>query len=254
MKSGTPPSSGGTFDLKATSCSSNRRGRRASCSQGRPTFAGSCGNEKDGRRVDCALKGGKIKCPSTRVRRAQRRGRRMKSTRSGIVRPSRGSWPPAQPHRSRMPRNSATPGDCGDAASAQAERLCRAARPLRRRRLRQSSDAADRAVPRTAGTGQGAQRQSSADRRAVQGAASRGRFAWSDATASVEYAGSLEATRRFAAWRKTQLAGLARTALAQGWVERATIDAMAADFDVWGERADAFSATTWCEAIGWADR
>jgi hypothetical protein len=37
-------------------------------------------------------------------------------------------------------------------------------------------------------------------------------------------------------------------------VERATIDAMAADFDVWGERADAFSATTWCEAIGWADR
>jgi ubiquinone/menaquinone biosynthesis C-methylase UbiE len=78
-------------------------------------------------------------------------------------------------------------------------------------------------------------------------------FARSDAAASVEYAGSLEATRRFAVWRKTQLAGLARTALAQGWVERATIDAMAADFDAWAERPDAFSATMWCEAIGWAD-
>src|SRR6516225_8628807 len=75
-------------------------------------------------------------------------------------------------------------------------------------------------------------------------------FARSEATASVEYAGSLEATRRFAAWRKAQLGGLARTALAQRWADHATIDAMAADFDAWAERPDAFSATMWCEAIG----
>jgi ubiquinone/menaquinone biosynthesis C-methylase UbiE len=77
-------------------------------------------------------------------------------------------------------------------------------------------------------------------------------FARSEATASVEYAGSLEATRRFAAWRKTQLEGLARTALAQGWMDQSTIDAMAADFNAWGNRPDAFAATIWCEAIGWA--
>jgi ubiquinone/menaquinone biosynthesis C-methylase UbiE len=78
-------------------------------------------------------------------------------------------------------------------------------------------------------------------------------FARSEATASVEYAGSLEATRRFAAWRKAQLGGLARTALAQRWTDQATIDAMAADFEAWGERPDAFAATIWCEAIGWAE-
>lgn len=76
-------------------------------------------------------------------------------------------------------------------------------------------------------------------------------FAGSEATASVEYAGSLEATRRSAAWRKTQLQGLARTALTQGWVDLATIDAIAAELEAWGERPDAFSATIWCEAIGW---
>lgn len=40
-------------------------------------------------------------------------------------------------------------------------------------------------------------------------------------------------------------------ALAQGWVDQATIDAMAADLDAWGESPDAFSATVWCEAAGW---
>lgn len=76
-------------------------------------------------------------------------------------------------------------------------------------------------------------------------------FDRSEGSASVEYAGSHEATRRFAAWRKAQLQGLARTALQQGWIDQATVDALAADLDAWGERPDAFCATVWCEVIGW---
>src|SRR5688500_16931546 len=47
--------------------------------------------------------------------------------------------------------------------------------------------------------------------------------------------------------------GLARSALAEGWLDQATADAMADDLQVWGERPDAFYAGPWCEAIAWVD-
>lgn len=76
-------------------------------------------------------------------------------------------------------------------------------------------------------------------------------FVRTEAGASVQSAGSLEETRRQAAFFKSQLAGLARTALAEGWLDEATVEAIAADFDVWAERPDAFYAGIWCEAVGW---
>jgi SAM-dependent methyltransferase len=76
-------------------------------------------------------------------------------------------------------------------------------------------------------------------------------FTRSEATASVESAGTLGQARRHAAWRKAQLQGLARTAIAEGWVDQATVDAMAIDMDAWAECPDAFSAGIWCEAVGW---
>jgi len=39
--------------------------------------------------------------------------------------------------------------------------------------------------------------------------------------------------------------------LAEGWMDQAALDAVAAGIDAWAQRPDAFSATTWCEALGW---
>ena len=72
-----------------------------------------------------------------------------------------------------------------------------------------------------------------------------------EATASVSSAGSLEATRRHAVFMKAQLQGAARTALAEGWMDQATVEAVEAAIDAWAERPDAFATWTWCEAIGW---
>jgi SAM-dependent methyltransferase len=77
-------------------------------------------------------------------------------------------------------------------------------------------------------------------------------FARAEATASVTWAGSLEQTRQRAPWYKAQLQGFARTAIAEGWIDQATVDAMEAAIDAWSERPDAFASSTWCEAIGWA--
>jgi SAM-dependent methyltransferase len=77
-------------------------------------------------------------------------------------------------------------------------------------------------------------------------------FVLVEATASVKCAGSLEETRQRAAWYKAQLRGFARTASAEGWVDQATTDGMEAAIDAWAERPDAFAASTWCEAVGWA--
>ena len=56
--------------------------------------------------------------------------------------------------------------------------------------------------------------------------------------------------RRHAAFHVAQLQGLSTTALAQGWLDAATVDEIAADFDAWAQRPDAFCAVTWCEAVG----
>jgi hypothetical protein len=37
----------------------------------------------------------------------------------------------------------------------------------------------------------------------------------------------------------------------EGWINQATVDAMAAEIETWAERPDAFSAEIWCAAIGW---
>jgi SAM-dependent methyltransferase len=76
-------------------------------------------------------------------------------------------------------------------------------------------------------------------------------FVRPEATASVSSAGSPEATRRHAVFMKAQLQGAARTALAEGWMDQAAVEAVVAAIDAWAERPDAFAAWTWCEAVGW---
>jgi len=76
-------------------------------------------------------------------------------------------------------------------------------------------------------------------------------FVRAEASASVRSEGSLEETRHFAVFLKGQLPRLAKTALAEGWIDQATVDAIAAEIDAWAERPDAFHAGTRCEAIGW---
>jgi SAM-dependent methyltransferase len=75
-------------------------------------------------------------------------------------------------------------------------------------------------------------------------------FARAEATAAVESVGTLEETRRYATWLKAQLQGFARTAMAEGWVDQATVDAIVAEIEAWAERPDAFSAGIWCAAVG----
>ncbi len=78
-------------------------------------------------------------------------------------------------------------------------------------------------------------------------------FVRAKAWASVEHgAGSLDETRTQAAWFKIVLHGESRTALAEGWVTQATVDAMMAKIDDWAERPDAFSAEIFCSTVGWA--
>jgi len=76
-------------------------------------------------------------------------------------------------------------------------------------------------------------------------------FVRAEARASVESSGSLEETRRRAIYLKAMLQGIARTAVTQEWMDRATLDAVSADLDAWSVRSDAFYAMTWCEAVGW---
>ena len=76
-------------------------------------------------------------------------------------------------------------------------------------------------------------------------------FARTEASVSVWTAGTPEETRRRAAFLKATVQGLAPTALAEGWIDQTTVDAVAAEFDAWGARPDALYVETFCEAIGW---
>jgi ubiquinone/menaquinone biosynthesis C-methylase UbiE len=76
-------------------------------------------------------------------------------------------------------------------------------------------------------------------------------FARSAAGATAHSAGTLEETQRSAAFLKAVWQGIARTALAEGWAEQATLDAMLAEIDAWAEQPDAFYVRTHCHAIGW---
>ena len=73
-------------------------------------------------------------------------------------------------------------------------------------------------------------------------------FVRAEASASAESAGSPEETRRYAAFFKTWSV---RTALTEGWVTEATVDAMWAEMDTWAERPDAFFVVIFCEGVWW---
>jgi ubiquinone/menaquinone biosynthesis C-methylase UbiE len=78
-------------------------------------------------------------------------------------------------------------------------------------------------------------------------------FVRTEGSASVVSQGTLEETRRTAAYAVSTFAATARTALELGWVNQATVDMMLAELAEWGERPDAFRVGGMCEAIGWAD-
>jgi SAM-dependent methyltransferase len=82
----------------------------------------------------------------------------------------------------------------------------------------------------------------------------RAGFARSEGSASVPRNGSgaLERTRWHAAYQEIVLQDMVReVALAQGWADAATLDAMAAELRAWGERPDAFGFVVSCRALGW---
>jgi hypothetical protein len=78
-------------------------------------------------------------------------------------------------------------------------------------------------------------------------------FTRTEGSATVTASGSPAACRANAEFMTAQFAGIAKTALAQGWVDQETLDAMAAEIDAWANQPDAFNATTFCETIGWRD-
>lgn len=77
-------------------------------------------------------------------------------------------------------------------------------------------------------------------------------FARVKASAAVHSGGFPDETRRHAVFLKAQLSGLARTAISQGWMDQPMVEQVAAEIDAWAQRPDAFSATMWCQTIGWA--
>ena len=76
-------------------------------------------------------------------------------------------------------------------------------------------------------------------------------FATAEAGASVDSAGNARGTLRHAAFLQAMLRGFAATAIEQGWMDQAALDATATEIDAWAQRADAFYSTTWCHAVGW---
>ena len=76
-------------------------------------------------------------------------------------------------------------------------------------------------------------------------------FARAEASVSVSSAGTPEETRRRATFLKAQLQGFAPTALAEGWMDQTTVEAVVAEIDAWAGRPDALYVDTFCEALGW---
>jgi hypothetical protein len=62
---------------------------------------------------------------------------------------------------------------------------------------------------------------------------------------------TLAEARRSAAYQGAMLRGIAPMALAEGWADQATLDAMLAESAAWAERPDAFPAAVYCHAVGW---
>jgi ubiquinone/menaquinone biosynthesis C-methylase UbiE len=76
-------------------------------------------------------------------------------------------------------------------------------------------------------------------------------FARAEASVSVSSAGTPEETRHSATFLKAQLQGFAPTALAEGWMDQTTVEAVGVEIDAWAGRPDAFYVDTFCEALGW---
>ena len=74
-------------------------------------------------------------------------------------------------------------------------------------------------------------------------------------TVAAECYGTLEETRRIAAFdgRLMQNPEVAQVVLARGWANAEEFEAMRAEVQAWGERADAFRAVLYCAALGWVD-
>jgi len=76
-------------------------------------------------------------------------------------------------------------------------------------------------------------------------------FARAEASVSVWTAGTPEETRHCASFLKASLRGLAPTALAEGWIDQTTVEAIDAEIETWAERPDALYVDMFCEALGW---
>ena len=76
-------------------------------------------------------------------------------------------------------------------------------------------------------------------------------FARTQASVSVWSAGTPEEIRSRTVFFKAAVQGLGPTALAEGWIDQTTLDAVQAEFDAWAVRPDAFYVETFCEALGW---
>lgn len=75
-------------------------------------------------------------------------------------------------------------------------------------------------------------------------------FFVTNVSVSAWSAGDPEEIRLCSSFLKAQLNGFAATALAEGWIDQPTLDAVALEIDSWSERPDAFYVDTYCEAIG----
>jgi ubiquinone/menaquinone biosynthesis C-methylase UbiE len=75
-------------------------------------------------------------------------------------------------------------------------------------------------------------------------------FARAEASGSVWITGTPKETRRCATFLKAQLQGFAPTALAEGWIDQKTVEAVSAEIEAWAERPDALYVDMYCEAIG----
>jgi SAM-dependent methyltransferase len=76
-------------------------------------------------------------------------------------------------------------------------------------------------------------------------------FVRAEASVSVWTAGTLEEIRSRTAFFNAAVQGLGPTALAEGWIDQTTLDAVQAEFDAWAVRPDAFYVETFCEGLGW---
>jgi ubiquinone/menaquinone biosynthesis C-methylase UbiE len=80
-------------------------------------------------------------------------------------------------------------------------------------------------------------------------------FVRDEGYAVVDYYGTLEETRRFAAivGRIMQNPELVQLVVERGWVTLDELQALPAQLQAWGDRPDAFAGALNCAALGWVD-